>query len=233
MISESFQKMNMPVSIRIDSDQRSVASKAVSSIEALLDSTDRQLSPFRSDSDLADYSKTGRTTADIRELHWLCQRVAEQTKGFFDPYWKGQWDPTGITKSWAIAKAGSILKNSGFRRWVINVGGDILARSDSEPWKVGIEDARNPEKLLTIVDMKNGALATSGFYARGEHVKSLSKDLLSVSVLGESIIWADAYATALLAAGETQAKSLIPTLKDYSFLLLNTKGELKAFDADM
>jgi thiamine biosynthesis lipoprotein len=59
-----------------------------------------------------------------------------------------------------------------------------------------------------VVGVRNGAIATSGAYERGEHVRDpftgkAPDGVLSVTIVGPSLTYADAYATAAFAMGKT------------------------------
>jgi thiamine biosynthesis lipoprotein len=58
------------------------------------------------------------------------------------------------------------------------------------------------------VSVRDGAIATSGAYERGEHVRDpftgkAPAGVLSVTIVGPSLTYADAYATAAFAMGPT------------------------------
>jgi thiamine biosynthesis lipoprotein len=60
--------------------------------------------------------------------------------------------------------------------------------------------------VATVLTLGDQAIATSGAYERGEHVVdarrgSPATGLLSVTVVGPSLTWADAYATTAFAMG--------------------------------
>ena len=119
------------------------------------------------------------------------------------------FDPTGYVKGWAIAEAGQVIEKLGFKTYCIGAGGDILARSVGEKtWNIGIQDPSNPGKILNMLSITNGAVATSGNYERGAHIinpktKKPANELLSLSITGPDIITADVLATAGFAMGKT------------------------------
>jgi FAD:protein FMN transferase len=74
-------------------------------------------------------------------------------------------------------------------------------------WRVGIEHPLLPDKVAAVVSMRDGAVATSGEYARGKHVidphtGAPPEGVLSVTITGPELATADAYATAAFAMGE-------------------------------
>jgi len=73
-------------------------------------------------------------------------------------------------------------------------------------WRVGIQHPRQRDKVAKVVECRDLAVATSGAYARGEHVVDPHgghppDGLLSVTIAGPVLGTADAYATAAFAMG--------------------------------
>jgi thiamine biosynthesis lipoprotein len=95
----------------------------------------------------------------------------------------------------------------------LNSGGDLqfMTRNDSSfYWKVGIENPSNLQQLSAIYQMKDGAIATSGFSKRGQHIANLTDhSLLQVTIIADSLTWADVWATAALTAGRQNFLELL------------------------
>ena len=89
----------------------------------------------------------------------------------------------------------------------MNAGGDVLAHvAEGPPWRIGVEDPRDRSRLLTVVPVRSGAVATSGSAARGPHVLDPATGtpatrLLSATVVAGSLVDADVEATAAFAQG--------------------------------
>ena len=91
----------------------------------------------------------------------------------------------------------------------VNGGGDVQLRGEAapgEPWRVGVADPRRSGELLTVVTGHDLAIATSGITERGAHITdprdgSRPTHLLSATVTGPHLTWADAYATAAVVLG--------------------------------
>lgn len=77
-------------------------------------------------------------------------------------------DLGGIAKIYILDAGMHSLKQQGVRNAMINGGGDVLVMSDREhrPWKVGVRDPRAPEKLMGVLSLRNGIVASSGDYER-------------------------------------------------------------------
>ncbi len=77
-------------------------------------------------------------------------------------------DLGGIAKIYILDAGMRSLKQQGVHSAMINGGGDVLVMGDTQgrPWKVGIRDPRAPEKLLGVLNLNNGIVASSGDYER-------------------------------------------------------------------
>ena len=99
---------------------------------------------------------------------------------------------------------------AGASNYSLNAGGDIRLRGAPLPeprWRVGIQHPLERDKIAAVVEGNDVAVATSGAYARGEHVVDphtgrAPAGVLSVTIVGPELATADAYATAAFAMGE-------------------------------
>jgi thiamine biosynthesis lipoprotein len=179
---------------------------------------DRRFSTYKPDSEVSRLSRgeigEADCSPDVREVLELCEQVLRTTEGYFDirgHRWDGGLDPSGLVKGWALENAGRILEAAGAGDYCINGGGDIVTRGGpypGAPWRVGIRHPRVADKLAAVLAVRDGAVATSGAYERGEHVLDPftgkpPKGVLSITVVGPSLTYADAYATAAFAMGPT------------------------------
>jgi len=152
--------------------------------------------------------------ADLQEVWQLCLDAKSYSDGFFDPWCvEGGFDPSGYVKGWASDRAISMMKSDGVEHIQINSAGDLSLAGGVEPgnpWSIGI---RHPEEAHTIVkvfDITDGAIATSGTYERGSHIKDPHTGLIAIgarsaTVYGPDGGTADALATALIVAGKEGA----------------------------
>jgi thiamine biosynthesis lipoprotein len=139
-------------------------------------------------------------------------------------------DLGGIAKLYILQAGMDILRGHGLDTALINGGGDVLAMSaDGAPaWKVGIRDPRAPERLLGVLPLHRGIVASSGDYercfmrdgqryhhvldprtgypARGAHgVTLVAQSLESVNGLGAAAMVMGEDAPALLARSGAEA----------------------------
>jgi thiamine biosynthesis lipoprotein len=198
--------MEMPVGIDV---RDAVDPGAVDSAFAWLRWVDATFSTYRPDSQIARLGRGTLAAEDadpaVREVLARCETLRAETDGFFDPRATGRLDPSGLVKGWAVDRAAELLERAGARRFCINAGGDALLRG-GEPWRVGIRHPRRPDRLAGVVEVGDGAVATSGAYERGAHVidphtSRPPRGVLSVTVVGPRLATADAYATAAFAMG--------------------------------
>jgi thiamine biosynthesis lipoprotein len=163
---------------------------------------------------------------DLRHVLELCERVRWTSEGYFDiraHRSEGGIDPSGLVKGWSLENAARILETAGARNFCINGGGDIVLRGKAAPgipWRVGIRHPFQADKIATVVSVQDGAIATSGAYERGDHVRNPftgkpARGLQSVTIIGPSLVFADAYATAAFAMG-TPALGWVAGLAGYA-----------------
>lgn len=130
-------------------------------------------------------------------------------------------DLSAIAKGYAVDVGGEWLESQGIQNYLLEIGGEIRARGnkDSEtPWIIGIEkpDSKNlQQKVHSTISLNNESLATSGDYRQyyevdGKRISHtidprtghpIDHNLASVSVIHESTMMADAWATAISVLG--------------------------------
>ncbi|MEV6298945.1 FAD:protein FMN transferase [Actinoplanes sp. NPDC051861] len=186
----------------------------VSSTCAWLHEVDARFSTYKDDSEVCRFRRGEIALADCSDDFRLvldrCSDLWRDTDGFFDAYAGGPLDPSGYVKGWSVEVASSRLLAAGSRRHYISAGGDIRMRGagpGGRPWRVGVRHPWEADKLSWVLELTDGAVATSGTYERGAHVfnprtGTAASGLRSVTVVGPDLALADAYATAALAMGE-------------------------------
>lgn len=132
-------------------------------------------------------------------------------------------DLSAIAKGYAVDQVAQFLEAKGFSDFLVEVGGEMRfsgQKPNGEPWRIAIEkpdpSSRSPFRLL---EMQNYAVATSGDYRNYIEVDGkryshtidptsgypIDHDLASVTVVMDSGMEADAYATAFSVMGREQA----------------------------
>lgn len=146
----------------------------------------------------------------------------------------------GVAKGF-IADAGlATIRQKGVSRALINAGGDVVMmgdRGDGRPWRVAVADPHHPDKPKVVVEIKDGALATSGnyevFFDRDKlfhHIVDPKSGLsprtdLSSSVRAPSGILADALSTACFVMKPHQAMEFARRRPNVEIMLLTRMGQ--------
>ncbi len=152
-------------------------------------------------------------------------------------------DYNAVAQGYSADLIGKMLESGGVTDYLIDVGGEVLAKGTkpgNKLWKVGIEkpaeNADDPRQLNAVVNLKDKALATSGNYRRyfiKDGVKyshtidpktgfPVNHTVLSTSVLANDCITADAYATAFMVMGLEKTKIFLAQNPDMDAYLIYT-----------
>lgn len=203
-----------------DESQRLPMRAAIADVVAWLHRVDDVFSTYRHESQV---SRLGRgelrladCDSDVAEVLELCAQIGHETDGYFSSTYGGRLDPTGVVKGWAIQQASELLRSAGSAHHLVNGGGDIQAAGGSAPgvpWQIGIAHPLDRGALASVVQLTDGAVATSGIAERGAHVidpftGQPAVTLASVTVVGSDLIRTDAYATAAIAMGDRAGRWL-------------------------
>lgn len=135
-------------------------------------------------------------------------------------------DLCGIAKGRALDRVGALLRDAGMEGALFDLGGELAAlgrHPSGRDWRVAVEHPLGTGPAPAALRLAPGAsVATSGVraqsYRAGQRTYSHIIDpatgapvdggLLSVSVVAPDAMTADAWATALFAAGETRGPEL-------------------------
>jgi FAD:protein FMN transferase len=211
-------------------------------IDAVFDSfraVDATFSTYRADSEISrlnrDELALRECSAEVRWVIARCRELCEETDGYFDAeaVTPGEIDPSGLVKGWSVDRAASLLADVGLRNYSLNAGGDIRLRGGASPahrWRVGIQHPTIRDRIAAVVEADDLAVATSGAYARGEHVVDPHtgrppEGVLSVTVVGPDLATADAYATAAFAMGE-RGPEWTRALRPYEAMAITADGRV-------
>jgi thiamine biosynthesis lipoprotein len=139
-------------------------------------------------------------------------------------------DVNAYAKGWIIEEASTVLQMTA-GEWFVNAGGDVVAgpRAGGTTWRVGVQHPADRTAVLGAFEVWRGAVATSGHYERGDHMRGASEGpgLVSVTVVGPDLGWADGLATAVFASGES-APSWWPDVEPtYGLLTLDDDQRLR------
>lgn len=235
------QVMGMPVSVLVRGPmaRQAGAERAAALVLDELRRVDALFSTYRDDSEVSrlDRGELDEAACDplVRQVLALCREARDRTGGMFDalrpgPDGRHRLDPSGLVKGWAAERASRHLAALTGQDWILNAGGDVVlsASRASLPWRVGVEDPLDRQRVVAVVPLAAGGLATSGGAARGDHVVDPRtgrpvRTWASATVTGPSLLWADVYATAALVAGPA-APTWLAGLHGYAALLVAPDG---------
>ena len=133
-----------------------------------------------------------------------------------------QIDLSAIAKGFAVDQVVRSLNNMGYSNFLVEVGGEIFTRgvNGEKAWIVGVEQPSETEIGIQIsFPLMDKALATSGDYRNYKEVngqryshtinprslRPIEHNVASISVITDSVMMADAWATALNVMGEDEA----------------------------
>lgn len=207
------QLMGMPISLAVRGVAAGAVDAAWAEAVATLRWVDLVFSTWRSDSQVSRLARGELALADcdpaVAEVLSLGGEAETVSGGAFSLTHSGRLDPTGVVKGWAVELAARHLTGLDF---CLSAGGDLVCRSPSgRPWQIGIEDPHDASRLVARVPVVDGAVATSGTAHRGAHLVDgrtgrPPQGISSVTVVADSLTWADIDATAAYALG-TEAAS--------------------------
>lgn len=195
-----------------------------------LEVLEAMFSPYRDGSEVSRIDRGELALADadalVREVADACDRYEDLTGGRFTAHWTGGFDPTGYVKGWAVERAARahlapLVARAGVEAVGINVGGDMqlfTADQAAHGWSIGIADPFDRSRVIAKVDVRNGAVATSGTAERGAHVidprrGSAATSVAGATVIADSLTHADVWATAALVAGDDLAWTRAPGVR--------------------
>ncbi|MGV6859305.1 MAG: FAD:protein FMN transferase [bacterium] len=151
-------------------------------------------------------------------------------------------DLSSIAKGYGVDAVAAYLEKQGVSAYLVEIGGEVKARGSSprgDAWKIGIEKPQpGGRSVQQIVPLHDQAIATSGDYrnyfeadgVRYSHTidartgRPITHRLVSVSVLADDTMTADAWATALDVLGEKEGFALAEK-EGLAAYLIYKKGE--------
>ena len=163
-----------------------------------------------------------------------------------------QLDFNAIAQGYTSDLIASFLESRGIKNYLVDTGGEIMAKGakpDGKPWIVGIEKpAKNwdsEQEVHICIDLRDKGLVTSGStrkyverngkrYSHCINPKTgypVEHNVLSATVLAENSVWADALASICMVMGLEQSLPLIESLDGVEayYIFANENNELKTF----
>lgn len=129
-----------------------------------------------------------------------------------------QLNVNAIAKGYAVDVVGQFLEAQGIERYLIEIGGEVRGRGlnpQDQSWRIGIASPEVGGEWDTIISLVNQSVATSGNYHNRYQRDGVTythlitpqtglmtlSDLVSVTVMAEECMMADALATAFMVMG--------------------------------
>ena len=146
----------------------------------------------------------------------------------------------GIAKGYIVDRASAILKRKGIENHLVNAGGDIRTSGTAargKRWTVAIQDPGKERRYPDVIDMSDGAIATSGnyevFYDKEKvfhHIVNPSTGFspqlsASVSITAATVVEADALSTAVFVLEPESGMSFINRRPGCECYLISRTGQ--------
>ena len=151
-------------------------------------------------------------------------------------------DFSSIAKGMACDEIGRMLTRNGVRNWLVEIGGEVVARGVNQrgtTWQVSVDmpesetDKVSHESAMTLA-LDSAAVATSGNYRKwreqgGKRVSHIIDPhtgdsrvgtLLSVTVVASDCMTADAWATACMVMGADEVKRVMGGRSDLGVMTI-------------
>jgi thiamine biosynthesis lipoprotein len=156
-------------------------------------------------------------------------------------------DLSSIAQGYSVGVLAQRLEALGIKNYMVEIGGEMMVKghkANGEDWRVGILAPKpftmEVQKIIDIKQQSGTAVMTAGTYRnffeeKGQsysHIlnpkigRPVTHHLLSVTVLHQNPVWADAWDTALLCVGEEQAAKIAEAQKLQVLLVYNKEGKL-------
>ncbi|MBK8814941.1 MAG: FAD:protein FMN transferase [Methylococcaceae bacterium] len=156
-------------------------------------------------------------------------------------------DLSSIAQGYSVERISQILEKQGIKNYLVEIGGELKTnghKPDRQPWRIAVEKPLPGEqKLHKVIDMPNDmpfAVMTSGTYhhyfdengVRYSHIldarngRPITHDLVSVTVIHQNPIVADAWSTTLLCLGQQDGLKAANTENISAFFIQQQGSEL-------
>ena len=161
-------------------------------------------------------------------------------------------DFNAIAQGYTSDLIAKFLESRGIKNYLVDTGGEIMARGEKpngQPWIVGIEkpaENMDSERIVqTCIALRDKGLVTSGSsrkyverdgkrYSHCIDPKTgypVEHQVLSVTVMAENSVWADALASIGMVMGLEKSLQLFQSMENVEayYIFVNGQGELETF----
>ena len=165
-------------------------------------------------------------------INWQDVELDANTRSVFLKRRGMALDLGAIAKGYAADEAAAVIKNSGIKRAIIDLGGNIITlgeNKDSRLWRVGIQNPLEEHgAYLGVLQITEQTVVTSALNERFfekdgrryHHIFSpengypAENDLLSVTIIAHNSMDADALSTSAFVLGYEKGRELIESIGD-------------------
>lgn len=153
-------------------------------------------------------------------------------------------DLGAIAKGYAGDEVKRVLAENGVKHALINLGGNLVtlgSKLDNKAWKLGVQNPLDSRgEYLGTIEASDKAIVTSGIYERyiekdGKHYHHIlspengypiDNSLVSVSIVADKSIDADALSTTAFALGLENGLKLIESLKNVDAIFVTKDSDV-------
>lgn len=144
-----------------------------------------------------------------------------------------------IGKGYAADKGRDLLQSLGVKGGIVNASGDLSTwgtQPDGQPWKIGVRNPFKRYKMIKVLKLRNGAVATSGSNEKFAEIGNKryshiinpktgwpSTGLTSVTVSGPSAEFANFLSTSIMVLGKIEGKKLLKKFPDYKAIIVKDR----------
>jgi len=149
-----------------------------------------------------------------------------------------QIDLNAIAKGYAVDLLAEDVASLGYKNYLVEIGGELRAagnNAEGDPWRIGIEQPV-PGKAASGLYLTSGGVATSGDYRnvfeqdgrRYSHIIDprsgypVDHSLASVTVVADTAMLADAWATTLMVLGPDDGMKIADQMELAAYFIVRT-----------
>jgi thiamine biosynthesis lipoprotein len=160
-------------------------------------------------------------------------------------------DFNAIAKGYAVDVIGEFLESNNIENYLVEIGGEIRSKGNNtekqSDWRIGVEMPHfdGTQSIIKAISIHDEAMATSGTYRKFRTDENGNKyshiinaktgfpsktNLLSISVIADNCMMADAYATAFKTMGIDKVKTFLKSQPELKVFLIfeNENKELES-----
>lgn len=168
--------------------------------------------------------------------------IDQEAKTIYLPEKGMVMDLGGVAKGYATDMAVQKLRALGIKNALINAGGNVFAvgsKPDGKPWRVGIQDPRDTNGVVAIINVIDQAVVSSGDYeryfeqdgVRYHHIIDPASGKQARSLMGTTIVMdnstdADILSTTLFVLGPVKGMALQKTLPGVETVFISPEKKI-------